>query len=100
MTMDASGSGFDGCLTLLSVVAVLCTLLSFSTAELSTTVPVSGGPYVFALHGIGFASVAESIVTCAVIVTGIGPMSVTMTAYVLVRQSALHGVVRASPDKV
>jgi amino acid transporter len=59
---------------------VLYVLLSFSIAELSTTLPAGGGPYVFALHGIGrsaafFAGLAESlkvIITCAVVVTGIG----------------------------
>ncbi|GLE05889.1 hypothetical protein PINS_up015070 [Pythium insidiosum] len=73
-------AGFNGVLIILSVVTVLYVLLSFSIAELSTTVPAGGGPYVFALHGIGrtsafFAGIAESlkvITTCAVIAVGIG----------------------------
>jgi amino acid transporter len=73
-------AGFDGLLVTLSIVTVLYVLLSFSIAELSTTLPAGGGPYVFALHGIGrpaafFAGLAESlkvIITCAVVVTGIG----------------------------
>lgn len=73
-------AGFDGLLVILALVTVLYVLLAFSIAELSTTVPSGGGPYVFALHGIGnaaafFAGLAESlkvVVTCAVVVTGIG----------------------------
>ncbi|GAB9466921.1 hypothetical protein Gpo141_00004284 [Globisporangium polare] len=73
-------AGFDGLLVILSIVTVLYVLLSFSIAELSTTLPAGGGPYIFALHGIGrsaafFAGLAESlkvVVTCAVVVTGIG----------------------------
>ncbi|TYZ62062.1 hypothetical protein PybrP1_010062 [[Pythium] brassicae (nom. inval.)] len=73
-------AGFDGLLVILSIVTVLYVLLSFSIAELSTTLPSGGGPYIFALHGIGrsaafFAGLAESlkvIITCAVVVTGIG----------------------------
>lgn len=73
-------AGFDGLLVILSLVTVLYVLLSFSIAELSTTLPAGGGPYIFALHGIGrpaafFAGLAESlkvIITCAVVVTGIG----------------------------
>ncbi|KAK1931075.1 putative transporter [Phytophthora citrophthora] len=72
-------AGFDGLLIILAFVTVLYVLLSFSIAELSTTVPSGGGPYVFALHAIGpraafFAGLAESlkvVITCAVIVTGI-----------------------------
>ncbi|KAE8969910.1 hypothetical protein PR003_g28329 [Phytophthora rubi] len=72
-------AGFDGLLILLALVTVLYVLLSFSIAELCTTVPVGGGPYVFALHAIGpraafFAGLAESlkvVITCAVVVTGI-----------------------------
>ncbi|KAE9036434.1 hypothetical protein PR003_g7114 [Phytophthora rubi] len=66
-------AGFDGLLILLALVTVLYVLLSFSIAELCTTVPVGGGPYVFALHAIGpraafFAGLAESlkvVITCA-----------------------------------
>uniref|UniRef100_M4BII1 Amino acid permease/ SLC12A domain-containing protein n=1 Tax=Hyaloperonospora arabidopsidis (strain Emoy2) TaxID=559515 RepID=M4BII1_HYAAE len=72
-------AGFNGLLINLSLVTVLYVLLAFSIAELSTTVPSGGGPYVFALHAIGpraafFAGQAESlkvVITCAVIVTGI-----------------------------
>ncbi|KAK1931067.1 putative transporter [Phytophthora citrophthora] len=72
-------AGFDGLLIILAFVTVLYVLLSFSIAELSTTVPSGGGPYVFALHAIGpraafFAGLAESlkvVITCAVVVTGI-----------------------------
>eukprot|EP00644_Phytophthora_capsici_P017155 jgi/Phyca11/122709/e_gw1.48.251.1 len=72
-------AGFDGLLIILAFVTVLYVLLSFSIAELSTTVPSGGGPYVFALHAIGpraafFAGLAESlkvVITCTVIVTGI-----------------------------
>lgn len=72
-------AGFDGLLIILSFVTVLYVLLAFSIAELSTTVPSGGGPYVFALHAIGpraafFAGLAESlkvVITCAVVVTGI-----------------------------
>lgn len=72
-------AGFNGLLLLLAIVTVLYVLLAFSIAELSTTVPSGGGPYVFALHAIGpraafFAGLAESlkvIITCAVVVTGI-----------------------------
>lgn len=72
-------AGFDGLLIILAFVTVLYVLLAFSIAELSTTVPSGGGPYVFALHAIGpcaafFAGLAESlkvIITCAVVVTGI-----------------------------
>jgi ethanolamine permease len=73
-------AGFDGLLIILAIVTVLYVLLSFSIAELSTTVPANGGPYVFALHAIGpraafVAGLAESlkvVITGAVIVTGIG----------------------------
>uniref|UniRef100_A0AAV1U5A1 Amino acid transporter n=1 Tax=Peronospora matthiolae TaxID=2874970 RepID=A0AAV1U5A1_9STRA len=72
-------AGFNGLLVNLSLVTVLYVLLAFSIAELATTVPSGGGPYVFALHAIGpraafFAGQAESlkvVITCAVIVTGI-----------------------------
>ncbi|KAG6586712.1 Amino acid/polyamine transporter [Phytophthora cinnamomi] len=72
-------AGFDGLLILLSIVTVQYVLLSFSIAELSATVPHGGGPYVFALHGIGktaafFAGIAEClkvVVTTAVAATGI-----------------------------
>ncbi|OWZ13367.1 Amino acid/polyamine transporter [Phytophthora megakarya] len=72
-------AGFDGLLIILAFVTVLFVMLSFSIAELSTTVPSGGGPYVFALHAIGpraafFAGLAETlkvVITCAVIVTGI-----------------------------
>ncbi|TMW60249.1 hypothetical protein Poli38472_000291 [Pythium oligandrum] len=73
-------AGFNGLLIILTAVTILYVLLSFSIAELSSTVPSGGGPYIFALHGIGrnaafFAGIAESlkvITTCAVIVVGIG----------------------------
>ncbi|EGZ26949.1 amino acid/polyamine transporter [Phytophthora sojae] len=73
-------AGFDGLLILLAVVTVQYVLLSFSIAELSATVPHGGGPYVFALHGIGktaafFAGIAEClkvVVTTGVAATGIG----------------------------
>lgn len=73
-------AGFDGLLVTLSVVTVLYVLLSFSIAELSTMLPTGGGPYVFALHGMGhsaafFAGLAESlkvVATCAVANVGIG----------------------------
>lgn len=73
-------AGFDGLLIILALVTVMYVLLSFSIAELSATVPANGGPYVFALHAIGpraafFAGLAESlkvVITCAVVVTGIG----------------------------
>ncbi|RLN98362.1 hypothetical protein BBJ28_00011847 [Nothophytophthora sp. Chile5] len=73
-------AGFDGLLILLAVVTVQYVLLSFSIAELSATVPHGGGPYVFALHGIGktaafFAGIAEVlkvVVTTGVAATGIG----------------------------
>ncbi|TDH69386.1 hypothetical protein CCR75_002815 [Bremia lactucae] len=72
-------AGFDGLLIILAFVTILYVLLVFSIAELSTTVPVGGGPYVFALYAIGpcaafFAGLAESLkvmITCAVVVTGI-----------------------------
>ncbi|KAI9995908.1 hypothetical protein PInf_012981 [Phytophthora infestans] len=72
-------AGFDGLLILLSIVTVQYVLLSFSIAELSATVPHGGGPYVFALHGIGktaafLAGIAEclkAVVTTAVAATGI-----------------------------
>ncbi|ETO79454.1 hypothetical protein F444_05837 [Phytophthora nicotianae P1976] len=72
-------AGFDGLLIILALVTVLYVLLAFSIAELSTTVPSGGGPYIFALHAIGpraafFAGLAESlkvVITCAVVVTGI-----------------------------
>lgn len=73
-------AGFDGLLIILAIVTVMYVLLTFSIAELSTTLPAGGGPYVFALHGIGrtaafFAGLAELlkvITTCAVVVVGIG----------------------------
>ncbi|RLN73750.1 hypothetical protein BBO99_00009262 [Phytophthora kernoviae] len=73
-------AGFDGLLILLAVVTVQYVLLSFTIAELSATVPHGGGPYVFALHGIGktaafFAGIAEClkvVVTTGVAATGIG----------------------------
>ncbi|KAL8004776.1 putative amino acid/polyamine transporter I [Plasmopara halstedii] len=72
-------AGFDGLLIILVVVTVLYVLLAFSIAELSTTVPSGGGPYIFALHAFGpctafFAGLAESlkvVITCAVVITGI-----------------------------
>ncbi|DBA04578.1 TPA: hypothetical protein N0F65_011126 [Lagenidium giganteum] len=73
-------AGFDDLLVICAVVTVLYVLLAFSIAELSTTLPSGGGPYVFALHGIGrtaafFAGLAEAVkvvTTCAVVVVGIG----------------------------
>lgn len=72
-------AGFNGLLLLLSIVTVLYILLVFSIAELSTTLPSGGGPYVFTLHAIGpraafFAGLAESlkvVIACPVVVTGI-----------------------------
>jgi ethanolamine permease len=72
-------AGVDGLLILLAIVTVQYVLLSFTIAELSATVPHGGGPYVFALHGIGkasafFAGIAEClkvVVTTAVAATGI-----------------------------
>lgn len=58
-------AGFYGMLIIMAFVTVLYTLLSFSIAELSATIPSGGGPYVFSLHGIGpraayFAGLAET----------------------------------------
>ncbi|RLN50757.1 hypothetical protein BBJ29_009283 [Phytophthora kernoviae] len=72
-------AGVDGLLILLAIVTVQYVLLSFTIAELSAAVPHGGGPYVFALHGIGktaafFAGLAEClkvVVTTAVAATGI-----------------------------
>jgi len=73
-------AGFIGLVINLLIVSVLYVLLSFSIAELSTSIPCGGGPYVFAHRSMGptaafFAGLAESlkvIVTCAVVVVGIG----------------------------
>lgn len=71
--------GFWGMMIDFAFVTVLYTLLSFSLAELSTTIPHGGGPYVFALHSMGskaafFAGLAEAlkvVITVAVANTGI-----------------------------
>ncbi|KAL8022333.1 putative amino acid/polyamine transporter I [Plasmopara halstedii] len=73
-------AGFDVLLILLAIVTLQYILLSFSIAELSAMVPHGGGPYIFALHGIGktaafFAGIAEClkvIITTGVAATGIG----------------------------
>ncbi|KAG6586711.1 Amino acid/polyamine transporter [Phytophthora cinnamomi] len=83
-------AGFDGLLILLAVVTVQYVLLSFSIAELSATVPHGGGPYVFALHGIGktaafFAGIADSDfgpiwwLACYLIFVTLNIMGVEMT---------------------
>lgn len=72
-------AGFDGMLIILSIITVMYVFLAFSIAELSSMLPTGGGPYVFALHGIGrksafFAGLAEClkvVTTCAVANTGI-----------------------------
>lgn len=67
-------AGFYGMLIIMAFVTVLYTLLSFSIAELSATIPSGGGPYVFSLHGIGpraayFAGLAETIKVIATVST-------------------------------
>ena len=72
--------GFYGLLISLIPVTIMYLLLSLSIAEMATTIPAAGGPYVYALCGIGpkaayFAGLAELlkvIVTCTIIVVGIG----------------------------
>ncbi|KAG7378317.1 hypothetical protein PHYBOEH_000426 [Phytophthora boehmeriae] len=64
-------AGFNGMLIILSIVTVLYTMLSFSLAELSATIPAGGGPYIFALHSIGpraafFSGLAETLKVIAV----------------------------------
>ncbi|KAG2531305.1 hypothetical protein BBO99_00001432 [Phytophthora kernoviae] len=64
-------AGFDGMLIVLSMMTVLYTMLSFSLAELSATIPAGGGPYIFALHSIGpraafFSGLAETLKVIAV----------------------------------
>ncbi|KDO24861.1 hypothetical protein SPRG_09693 [Saprolegnia parasitica CBS 223.65] len=73
-------AGFWGLAINLLIVSVLYILLSFSIAELSTSIPCGGGPYAFAHRALGptaayFAGLAEVlkvIVTCAVVSVGIG----------------------------
>ncbi|OQR92621.1 Amino Acid-Polyamine-Organocation (APC) Family [Achlya hypogyna] len=73
-------AGFWGLAINLIIVSVLYILLSFSIAELSTSIPCGGGPYAFAHRALGptaayFAGLAEVlkvIVTCAVVSVGIG----------------------------
>ncbi|RLN75712.1 hypothetical protein BBJ28_00001807 [Nothophytophthora sp. Chile5] len=67
-------AGFDGLLIILAFVTVLYTLLTFSIAEMSASIPAGGGPYVFSLHGIGpraafFAGLAETIKVIATVST-------------------------------
>ncbi|GAB9464074.1 hypothetical protein Gpo141_00001515 [Globisporangium polare] len=67
-------AGFYGMLIIMVFVTVLYTLLSFSIAEMSATIPTGGGPYVFSLHGIGpraayFAGLAETIKVIATVST-------------------------------
>jgi ethanolamine permease len=67
-------AGFDGLLVILVFVTVLYTLLTFSIAEMSASIPSGGGPYVFSLHGIGpkaayFAGLAETIKVIATVST-------------------------------
>ncbi|CAK4623073.1 hypothetical protein LEN26_011647 [Aphanomyces euteiches] len=77
---SALSAGFLGLVVNLLIASVLYILLSFSIAELSTSVPCGGGPYAFASRALGstsayFAGLAEVlkvIVTVSVIVTGIG----------------------------
>ncbi|KAL4095638.1 hypothetical protein PRIC1_009011 [Phytophthora ramorum] len=64
-------AGFDGMLLVLCMVTVLYVMLSFSIAELSSTIPAGGGPYIFALHAIGpraafFSGLAETLKVIAV----------------------------------
>ncbi|KAE8967463.1 hypothetical protein PR003_g29256 [Phytophthora rubi] len=67
-------AGFNGLLVILAFVTVLYTLLTFSIAEMSASIPSGGGPYVFSLHGIGpkaayFAGLAETIKVIATVAT-------------------------------
>ncbi|ETV76804.1 hypothetical protein H257_09253 [Aphanomyces astaci] len=76
----ALSAGFLGLVVNLVLASVLYILLSFSIAELSTSVPCGGGPYAFAHRALGstsayFAGLAEVlkvVVTVAVIAVGIG----------------------------
>ncbi|KAE8888879.1 hypothetical protein PF005_g28837 [Phytophthora fragariae] len=67
-------AGFNGLLVILAFVTVLYTLLTFTIAEMSASIPSGGGPYVFSLHGIGpkaayFAGLAETIKVIATVAT-------------------------------
>ncbi|KAH7481907.1 hypothetical protein KRP22_011130 [Phytophthora ramorum] len=67
-------AGFDGLLIILVFVTMLYTLLTFSIAEMSASIPSGGGPYVFSLHGLGpkaayFAGLAETIKVIATVAT-------------------------------
>ncbi|RLN98875.1 hypothetical protein BBJ28_00014493 [Nothophytophthora sp. Chile5] len=64
-------AGFNGMLIVLSMMTVLYVMLAFSLAELSSTIPAGGGPYIFALHSIGpraafFSGLAETLKVIAV----------------------------------
>ncbi|EGZ27827.1 hypothetical protein PHYSODRAFT_321553 [Phytophthora sojae] len=67
-------AGFNGLLILLVFVTTLYTLLTFSIAEMSASIPSGGGPYVFSLHGIGpkaayFAGLAEIVKVISTVAT-------------------------------
>ncbi|GMF48855.1 unnamed protein product [Phytophthora fragariaefolia] len=67
-------AGFNGLLVILAFVTLLYTLLTFSIAEMSASIPSGGGPYVFSLHGIGskaayFAGLAETVKVIATVAT-------------------------------
>ncbi|ETP41959.1 hypothetical protein F442_11049 [Phytophthora nicotianae P10297] len=67
-------AGFDGLLIILVFVTILYTLLTFSIAEMSASIPSGGGHYVFSLHGIGpkaayFAGLAEMVKVTATVAT-------------------------------
>ncbi|GMF19873.1 unnamed protein product [Phytophthora lilii] len=67
-------AGFNGLFVILAFVTVLYTLLTFSIAEMSASIPSGGGPYVFSLHGICpkaayFAGLAETIKVIATVST-------------------------------
>ncbi|ETV92986.1 hypothetical protein H310_12970 [Aphanomyces invadans] len=76
----ALSAGFLGLVVNLVIASALYILLSFSIAELSTSIPCGGGPYAFAHRALGstaayFAGLAEVlkvVVTVAVISVGIG----------------------------
>ncbi|KAF0689846.1 Aste57867_18758 [Aphanomyces stellatus] len=77
---SALSAGFLGLVVNLLIASALYILLSFSIAELSTSVPCGGGPYAFAYRALGstaayFAGMAEAlkvVVTGSVIAVGIG----------------------------
>eukprot|EP00854_Cymbomonas_tetramitiformis_P019968 gene19968-23891_t len=78
--VPARFSGFFASLFALVPVTILYILLSFSIAELATSIPEAGGPYIFALEAFGrfaafltgLAETIKVVVTGAVIVVGIG----------------------------